>query len=92
MPVNFTHIMSYFEMLDDSLKLILWKHAPLHSCGLPLNRNDPWYNAMKSDIVAAKKHRHWAERQCLRYPTILNKQQFNKAKNPLVEIMHKAKS
>ena len=47
---------------------------------------------MKSDIIAAKKHRHWAERQYLKYPTILNKQQFHKAKNSMVKIMHKAKS
>ena len=50
-----------FEMLDDNLRLIHEKHAPLHSCRVPTNRNDPWYNAMKSDIIAAKKHRHWAE-------------------------------
>ena len=50
-----------FEMLDDNLRLILEKHAPLHSCRVPINQNDPWYNAMKSDIIAAKKHRHWAE-------------------------------
>ena len=43
-----------FEMLDDNLGLILEKHAPLHSCRVPINRKDPWYNAMKSDIIAAK--------------------------------------
>ena len=57
-----------FEMLDDNLRLILDKHAPLHSCRLPINQNDQWYHAMKSDIIAAKKHRHWAERQYLKYP------------------------
>ena len=81
-----------FEMFDDNLRLILEKHAPLHSCRVPINRNDPWYNAMKSDIIVAKKHRHWAERQYLKYPTILNKQKFNKAKNSLVKIMKKANS
>ena len=55
-----------FEMLDDSIKLILEKHAQLHSCRVPINRNDPWQNAIKSDIIAAKKHRHWAERQHLK--------------------------
>ena len=89
MPVNFIHIMSYFEMLDDSLWLILEKHAPLHSCRLPINRNDPRHNAMKYDIIAAKKLRHWAERQYLKYPTILNKQHINKAKKSMVKIMHK---
>ena len=79
-------------MLDDNLKHILEKHAPLHSCRAPINRNDPWYNAMKSDIIAAKIHRHLAERQYLRYPTILNKQRFNKAKNYMVKIIQKAKS
>ena len=79
-------------MLDDNIRLILEKHAPLHSCRVPINRNDPWYNAMKSDIIAAKKHRQWAERQYLRYPTILNKQQFNKAKNSMAKIIQKAKS
>ena len=69
-----------FEMLGDNLRLILEKNAPLHSCRVPINQNDPWYNAMKSDIIAAKKHRHWAERQYLKYPTILNKQQHNNKK------------
>ena len=76
-----------FEMLDDSLGLIFENHAPLHSCRVPINRNDPWYNAMKSDFIAAKKHRHRAERQYLKYPTILNKQQFNNAKNSSVKII-----
>ena len=44
-----------FEMLDDNIRLILEKHAPLHSCREPTNQNDPWYNAMKSDITVAKK-------------------------------------
>ena len=74
-----------FKMLDENLWLILEKHAPLHSCRVPINRNDPWYNAMKSDIIAAKKHGHWADRQYLGYPTILNKQRFNKAKNSMVK-------
>ena len=43
-----------FEMLDDNLGLTLEKHAPLHSCSVPINRNDPWHKAMKSDIIAAK--------------------------------------
>ena len=30
-----------FEMLDDSLRLILEKHAPLCSCRVPINQNDP---------------------------------------------------
>ena len=51
-----------FEILEDNLGLILEKHAPLHSCRVPINRNDPWYNAMKSDIIADWKHKHWAER------------------------------
>ena len=50
-----------------------------------MNRNDPWHCAMKSDIIAAKKYRHWAEGQCLKYPTILNRQQFNKATNSAVK-------
>ena len=45
-----------------------------------------------SDIIAAEKHRHWAERQYLKYPAILNKQQFNKAKYSMVKILQKAKS
>ena len=57
-----------------------------------MNRNDPWHNTMKSDIIPAKKHRHWAVTLYLRYPTILNKQQFNKSKNYMVRIMHKEKS
>ena len=81
-----------FEMLVDNLGLILQKHAPLNSCGVPMNQNDPWYIAMKSDIIDAKKHRHWSESQYLRYPSILNKQQFNKAKNCMVKQMHKAMS
>ena len=80
-----------FEMHDDSLRLILEKHAPLHSSRVPINQNDPSYNAMKSDVIAAKKHRNWAERQYLKNPTILNKQQFNIAKNYTVKIIHKAK-
>ena len=47
-----------YEMLDENLRLILEKHAPLHPCRVPINRNDPWYNAMKSDIIYAKKHMH----------------------------------
>ena len=69
-----------FEMLDGNLWLILEKHAPLHSCRVPINRNDPWCDAMKSDIIAAKKHRLWDIRQYLNYPTILNKQKFTKQK------------
>ena len=79
-------------MLDGNLRLILERHAPLHSCRMPINRNDPWYNAMKSDIIAAKKHRHWAEKQYLKYPTILNKLIFNKAKNYMVKIIQMAQS
>ena len=44
---------------------------------------------MKSNIIAGKKHSHWAERQYLKYPTILNKLKFNKAKNSMVKIMQK---
>ena len=69
-------------MLEDSLRLILEKHALLRSCREPINQNDPWHTAMKSDITAAKKHRHWAERQYLKNPTIVNEQQFNNNKNP----------
>ena len=47
---------------------------------------------MKSDIIAAKKHRHWAERQFLKYPTIQNKLQSNKVKNSMEKTMHKVKS
>ena len=47
---------------------------------------------MKYDIIAAKKHTHWAERHGLIYPTILNKQRFKKEKNSILKIMHKAKS
>ena len=43
-----------FVMLDDSLRLIVEIHALLCSCRVPINQNDPWYNAMKSDIIAAK--------------------------------------
>ena len=43
------------EMLDDNIMLILEKHAPLRSCRVSVNKNDPCYNAMKSDIIAAKK-------------------------------------
>ena len=43
-----------YEMLDDSLRLILEKHALLCSCGVPINQNDQWFNAMKSDIIASK--------------------------------------
>ena len=78
-------------MLDDSLRLILEKHTLLCSQRV-LNQNDLWYNAMKSNITAAKKHRHWAERQYLKNPTILNKQRLNKAKNSMVRVIHKAKS
>ena len=67
-----------FEMLDDSLGLILEKLALLCSSGVPINRNDPWYSAMKSDIIAAKKDRNLAEWQYLKNPTIQNKQKFNK--------------
>ena len=52
-----------FEMLDDTLRLILEKPVPLRSCRVPINQNDPRYNAMKSEFIAAKKHRHWVERQ-----------------------------
>ena len=79
------------EMFDDSLGLILEKHSPLHSCRVPINRDDPWYDAIKSYIFAANKHRHWAERQYLKYPTILNEQQSNKAKTRIVKIMHNNK-
>ena len=57
-----------------------------------MNRNDPWDNAMKLDIIAAKKHWHWAGRRYLKNQTILSKQQINKAKNYMVKIMHKTKS
>ena len=65
MPINITYIMSFFEMLDDSLRLILARHALLPSCRVLIYQDDPWYGAMKSDIIAAKKHRHWAVRQYL---------------------------
>ena len=44
-----------FKMLDDSIRLIHEKYAPLHSCRVPINKNDLTYNAMISDIIAAKK-------------------------------------
>ena len=47
MSVNFTYILS-FEMLNDNLRLIREKHAPLHSCRVI----NPWYNAMEYDIAA----------------------------------------
>ena len=50
------------KMLDDSLRLILEKLAPLHSWRVPINQNVPWYDAMKSDIIAAKKHRHFGRK------------------------------
>ena len=74
-----------FEMLDDSLGLILGKNTPLRSCRVPINQNDQWYNSMKSDIIAAKKHRHWVERQYLKNPNILNKQHLNEARNSMVK-------
>ena len=83
--------MSVSGYSDRGFKPRLHQYA-LHSCRVPINRNDPWYNAMKYDIIAAKEHRHLAERQYLKYPTILNKQQFNKAKNSMVKIIQKAKS
>ena len=43
-----------FEMISDNLRLLLGKHTLLHCCRVPINRNDPWYSAMKSDIIAAK--------------------------------------
>ena len=43
------------EMLDNSLRLILENHTSLHSCRVIIIRNDPRYNAMKSDIIAARK-------------------------------------
>ena len=78
-------------MLVHNLRLIHETHVPLHSCRVQINRNDPWYTAMKYDIIAAKKHWHLAERQCLKNTTIPNKHQFNKAKNSIVKIMHRAK-
>ena len=45
------------EMLDDSLGLILEKHALLLSCRVLISQNDPLYDAIKCDIIAAKKHR-----------------------------------
>ena len=81
-----------FEMLDDSLRLIFVKHVPLRSCRVPINQNYLWYNSMNSDIIAAKRHRNLAERQYLKNLTILNKQQFSKAANYMVNIMHRAKS
>ena len=35
---------------------------------------------------------HWPERQYLESPIILNKQQFNKARNSMVKIIHRANS
>ena len=43
-----------FERLHNNIRLILEKHASLHSCRVPVNQDDPWYNAMKSDIIADK--------------------------------------
>ena len=60
-------------MLDDNLRLILEKHAPLHSCRIPINRNDPWHNAIESDSIATKKHGQWAEGQYLENTSIQNK-------------------
>ena len=42
------------EMLDDSLSPIFENNVPLRSRRVPIHQNDPWYNAMKSDIIAAK--------------------------------------
>ena len=49
-----SHTLYPLEMLVDSLRLILEKQAPLRSCRVPINQNDPWYDAIKSDIIAAK--------------------------------------
>ena len=80
------------KCLMTELRLILEQHKQLRSFRVPINQNYQWYNAMKSGIIAAKKHKHWAERQYLKNLTILRKQQFNKAKNSMVKLMHKAKS
>ena len=77
---------SSFEMLCDSIRLILEKQTSLSSCRVPINRNDPWYNKTKSDIITAKQQA-LGRKTVLRNLTILNNQQFSKAK-----IMHKAKS
>ena len=69
MPFISSTLCPSVEMLDDNLRLILEKNAPLSSCRVLINRNYPWHNAMKSNIIAAKKHRHWAERQYLKNPT-----------------------
>ena len=68
-----------FEMSDDSLQLMLEKQAPLHSCRVPIDKNDPWHNAMKSDIIATK-NRHLGTKTVLKNQCILNRQQFSKAK------------
>ena len=42
------------EMLDASLRLVTEKQTHVRSCRVPSNQNDPWYKAVKSDIIAAK--------------------------------------
>ena len=39
--------------IDTNLVCMFMLSILMH--GVPINRNDPWYNAMKSDITAAKK-------------------------------------
>ena len=41
-------------MFGTSMRLVFEKHTCVCLCRLPANRNDPWYDSMKSEIIAAK--------------------------------------
>ena len=53
------------------------------------DRLEPWYLEFKDEVEAAKKHKHWAERQWVKTATIVNKQIFIAAKRLVPKMVHK---
>ena len=68
------------------------KHAPLHHHQVRADSLEPRYQDVKDELEAAKKHKHWAERQWVKTATTVNKQIFNAVKRLVAKIVHKAKS
>ena len=65
-------------MLDGNISPILEKHAPLYSCIVLINQNEPWYYAIKSGINAAENISIGQKDSTKKYPIILNRQKFCK--------------
>ena len=72
---------------NSTLESLLEKHAPVCRCKVHADRLEPWHRDVRDELEAAKKHKHWAERQWIKTAPTVNKQIFNAAKRLVAMVM-----